>query len=75
MFDTAFMFSDILAVVYVCLRCYSFNENQNCRCEPTKTKMLGTQQLRVQLAVRESVWQSVLLHRNLKIGFEAKLCV
>ena len=45
-----------------------FQWNQNCRCERTRIRMLGTRQLRAQLAVGESVWQSVLLHRNLKIG-------
>lgn len=69
-FETCFLLFPYFTVSFfgsgVCVfKALQFQWNQNCRCERTRIRMLGTRQLRAQLAVGESVRQSVLLHRNL----------
>ena len=69
-FETCFLLFPYFTVSFfgsgVCVfKALQFQGNQNCRCERTRIRMLGTRQLRAQLAVGESVRQSVLLHRNL----------
>lgn len=79
-FDTCCLLFPYFTVSFfgsgVCVfKALQFQWNQNCRCERIRIRMLGTRQLRAQLAVGESVRQSVLLHRNLNSWVWSKVCV